>query len=52
MRSAWLTPSPMLSMQVTDDVDAQAAVAQLLCPIVEVGVVASAPKFRPDTVKL
>jgi hypothetical protein len=39
-------------MQITDDVDAHDAVAQLLSPIVDVGVVASTPKFRPDTVKL
>jgi len=52
MRSVGKTPSPMLSMQVTDDVEAQAAVPQLLTPIVDVGVVASAPKFRPDTVTL
>jgi hypothetical protein len=42
----------MLTMQVTDDVDAQDAVAQLLTPIVDVGVVASTPKFSPDIVRL
>ena len=52
MRIAWLTPSPMLSMHTTDDADAQAAVAQLLSPIVKVGVVALAAKFIPDTVTL
>ena len=52
MRSSWLTPSPMLSMHSTDDADAQAAVAQLLSPIVDVGVVALTAKFIPDTVTL
>jgi hypothetical protein len=42
----------MLSMHTTDDADAQAVVAQLLSPIVEVGVVALAAKFIPDTVTL
>ena len=52
VRSSWLAPSPMLSMQITDDADAQAAVAQLLSPIVDVGVVALTAKFIPDTVTL
>ena len=42
----------MLSMHTTDDVDAHAAVAQLLSPTVAVGVVALTPKFSPDTVTL
>ena len=42
----------MLSMHTTDDADAQAAVAQLLSPIVDVGVVVSTPKLSPDTVTL
>ena len=42
----------MLSMHTTDDADAQAAVPQLLSPIVEVGVVALTAKFIPDTVTL
>jgi len=51
-RNSWLTPSPVPSMHTTDDVDAHAAVAQLLRPMVDVGVVVLAAKFMPDTVTL
>ena len=42
----------MLSRHTTDEVDAQDAVAQLLSPILSVGVVALTPKLSPDTVTL